>query len=140
VDSEARWINKSGKTRYGYKKHQVTDTEGLALGVLTSPANVNEVANLNEVLATADLPEHIHRYGDEGYRSVTNEEVIKNRKLKSRILHKAKKGQPLTAREKLRNRLIGKTKFPSTSCQSVKNAILSDYKQKHKIIDHFYET
>jgi IS5 family transposase len=29
VDSEARWIKKAGKTRYGYKKHHVTDTEGL---------------------------------------------------------------------------------------------------------------
>lgn len=97
-------------------------------------------ANLEELLATADLPENSHVYGDKGYRSAKNEELIKSRKLKSRIIHKAKKGQPLTAREKLRNRLIGKTKFPSTSCQSVKNAILSDYKQKHKIIDHFYET
>jgi IS5 family transposase len=89
----------------------VTDTEGLVLGVLTTPANVNEVANLDEVLATADLPEHIHLYGDKGYRSAKNEELIKSRKLKSRILHKAKKGQPLTAREKPRNRLIGKTRF-----------------------------
>jgi len=49
-----------GKTQYGYKKHHVTDTEGMVLGVLTTPANVNEVANLEEVLATADLPEHIY--------------------------------------------------------------------------------
>ncbi|WP_286848208.1 IS5 family transposase, partial [Sphingobacterium sp. UBA7253] len=28
VDHEARWIKKAGKTRYGYKKHYVTDTEG----------------------------------------------------------------------------------------------------------------
>jgi IS5 family transposase len=111
VGSEARWIKKAGKTRYGYKKHQVTDTEGLVLGVLTTPANVNEIANLEEVLATADLPDNIHIYGDKGYRSAKNEEVIKNRKLKNRILHKAKKGQPLNAREKLRNRLIGKTRF-----------------------------
>jgi len=111
VDSEARWIKKAGKTRYGYKKHQVTDTESLVLGVLTTPANVNEVANLEQVLSTADLPEHIHVYGDKGYRSANNEEVIKRRKLKSSIFHKAKKGQPLTAREKLRNRPIGKTRF-----------------------------
>jgi IS5 family transposase len=89
----------------------VTDREGLVLGVLTTPANVNEVANLEEVLATADLPEHIHLYRDKGYRSAKNEELIRGRKLKSRILHKAKKGQPLTARKKLRNRLIDKTRF-----------------------------
>ncbi len=31
VDSEARWIKKAGKTRYGYKKYHVTDTEGSGL-------------------------------------------------------------------------------------------------------------
>jgi IS5 family transposase len=45
------------------------------------------------------MPEHIHLYGDKGYRSAKNEELIKSRKLKSKILHKAKKGQPRTARE-----------------------------------------
>jgi len=62
-------------------------------------------------LATADLPYNIAVYGDKGHRSEKNEEILKNRKLKSRILHKAKKGQPLTARELLRNKLIGKTRF-----------------------------
>jgi transposase, IS5 family len=111
VDTEARWIKKAGKTRYGYKKHHVTDTEGLVIGLLTTPANVNEIANLEDVLATADLPENISVYGDKGYRSAKNEEILKNRKLNSRILHKAKKGQPLTAREIWRNKLIGKTRF-----------------------------
>jgi IS5 family transposase len=111
VDSEARWIKKAGKTRYGYKKHHVTDTEGMVIGLLTTPANVNEIANLEEVLATAELPEHIPVYADKGYRSAKNEELLKAKKLKSRILHKAKKGKPLTEREKLRNKLIGKTRF-----------------------------
>lgn len=111
VDSEARWIKKAGKTRYGYKKHYVTDTEGLVVGVLTTPANVNEITNLEEVLDTAELPKKIHLYADKGYRSTKNEEVIKTKGLKSRVLHKAKKGQPLTEREKLRNKLIGKTRF-----------------------------
>ena len=69
----------------------MTDTDGLVLGVLTTPANVNEIANLEEVLAAADLPENIHVYGDKGYRSAKNEEVLKSKNLKSRILHKAKK-------------------------------------------------
>ena len=111
VDTQARWIKKAGIARYGYKKHYVTDTEGLVIGLLTTPANVNEIANLEDVLATADLPDNIFVYGDKGYRSVKNEEALKTRKLKSRILHKAKKGQPLTAREILRNKLIGKTRF-----------------------------
>lgn len=111
ADPEARWIKKSGKTRYGYKKHKVTDQEGLILGVLSTPANVNEIANLEQVLDTADIPEGAHLYGDKGYKSEKNEELIKKKKLKSRILSKAKKGKPLTERELFRNKLIGKTRF-----------------------------
>jgi len=110
-DSEARWIKKSGKTRFGYKKHIVTDQEGLILGLLTTPANVNEISNLEEVLNTADLPEGIYLNADKGYASQKNEQILKVKKIKSRILYKAKKGKPLTERQKLRNKLIGKTRF-----------------------------
>ncbi|WP_206531845.1 MULTISPECIES: transposase [Sphingobacterium] len=111
VDAEARWIKKAGKTRYGYKKHYLTDTEGLVIGVVTTPANVNEITNLEEVIASADLPENIPVYGDKGYRSAKNEQMLKRNKLKSRILHKAKKGVSLCPIEILRNKLIGKTRF-----------------------------
>ena len=111
VDSEARWIKKTGKTRYSFKKHHVTDAIGLVLAVLTTPPNVTEVANMEEVLATADLPEDIHVYGDKVYQSAKNEDLLRSKKLKSTILHKAKKGKPLTVREKLRNKLIGKNRF-----------------------------
>lgn len=111
VDYEARWIKKGDKTRYGYKKHYLTDTEGLVLGVVTTPANVKEIANLEEVLSSSDLPENFYVYGDKGYRSSKNEDMLRDRKLKSRILQKAKKGKALRAIEKLRNKLIGKTRF-----------------------------
>jgi transposase, IS5 family len=104
VDTDARWIKKAGKLRYGYKKHYVTDQEGLVLGVLTTAANVNEISNLEEVLNTADLPKGIHLNGDKGYASAKNEEILKKKNIKSRILSKAKKGKPLTEREKLRNK------------------------------------
>ena len=111
ADSEGRWIKKSGKTRFGYKKHIVTDEEGLILGVLTTPANVNEISNLNDVLNTADLPEGIYLHADKGYASEKNEQILKTKKIKSRILHRARKGKPLSERQKLRNKLIGKTRF-----------------------------
>jgi IS5 family transposase len=72
---------------------------------------VNEISNLEEVLDTADLPEGIYLNADKGYASAKNEELLKARKIKSRILHRARKGKPLTEREKLRNKLIGKTRF-----------------------------
>jgi len=59
VDKDAAWLKKGGKYRFGYKKHHLTDNEGLVLGVLTTKASTNEIANLEEVLNTAELPKDI---------------------------------------------------------------------------------
>lgn len=111
VDKEASWLKKGGKYRYGYKKHYVTDNEGLVLGVVTTKASTNEVANLEEVLNAANLPENIPLKADKGYQSKKNEELLAKKKLRNHILKKARKGKPLTNWEKKFNKLIGKTRF-----------------------------
>lgn len=111
VDKDAAWLKKGGKYRFGYKKHHVTDNEGLVLGVLTTKASVNEIANLDEVLDTVDLPKDIPLKADKGYQSKKNQELLKNRNLKNHILKKAYKNKPLTHWEKKFNKLIGKTRF-----------------------------
>lgn len=111
VDTEASWIKKGGKLRYGYKKHHVTDEQGLVLGVHTTAANVNEISNLSEVLDSVELPEGIPFYGDKGYQSEKNTTLLKDKKLKNRILKKAKKNKPLTEREKTFNKLCGKIRY-----------------------------
>lgn len=111
VDQEASWVKKGGKYRYGYKKHHVTDEQGLVLGVVTTKASRNEVANLEEVLDAADLPKGIPLKGDKGYQSAANSKLLKKRNLKDHILKKAQKNKPLTHWEKIFNKLIGKTRF-----------------------------
>jgi IS5 family transposase len=111
VDTDARWLKKRGKYHFGYKKHHVTDDEGLVLGVLTTTASTNEVANLDEVLDTADLPKHIPLKADKGYQSKKNAAILKKRKLKNHILRKAQKNKPLTKWESRFNKLVGKTRF-----------------------------
>lgn len=111
VDTEAKYIKKAGKLRYGYKKHVVTDNEGLALGVLTTAANVNEITNLEEVLNTADLPKNIPLKADKGYQSAKNEGVLKKLNLKNHILKKGKKNKELTSWEKKFNKIIGRTRY-----------------------------
>lgn len=111
VDKEASWLKKRGKFHFGYKKHHVTDDEGLVLGVVTTKASVNEIANLAEVLDAADLPEDIPLKADKGYQSEKNTQILKSRKLKNHILKKAKKNKPLTQWERRFNKLIGKTRF-----------------------------
>ena len=111
VDGEANWVKKGGKLRFGYKKHVVTDEQGLVLGVLTTQASVNEVSNLGEVLDTVDLPAGTPVSGDKGYKSAKNDQILKDRKLKNRIMRKAAKNRTLTAWETLFNKLVGKTRF-----------------------------
>lgn len=111
VDKDASWLKKRGKYHFGYKKHYVTDNEGLVLGVLTTKASTNEIANLEEVLDTADLPANIPLKADKGYQSKKNEYLLKERNLKNHILKKAVKNKPLTKWEIRFNKLVGKTRF-----------------------------
>ena len=113
VDKDATWLKKRGKYHFGFKKHHVTDEEGLVLGVATTTASKNEIANLEEVLETVnvDLPKDIPLKADKGYQSKKNAVLLKKRNLKNHILKKAKKNKPLTAWEKKFNKLIGKTRF-----------------------------
>lgn len=111
VDAEAAWLKKGGKYRFGYKKHYVTDNEGLVLGVLTTKASINEITNLDAVLDTADLPENIPLKADKGYQSKKNTEILEKRTLKNHILKKAYKNKPLSHWEKKFNKRIGKTRF-----------------------------
>ncbi|WP_026838503.1 IS5 family transposase [Gillisia sp. JM1] len=113
VDKDGTWLKKRGKYHFGFKKHHVTDQEGLVLGVLTTTASKNEIANLEEVLETVnvDLPKDIPLKADKGYQSKKNMELLKKRNLKNHILKKAKKNKPLTYWEKKFNKLIGKTRF-----------------------------
>lgn len=111
VDVEGAWIKKAGKLRYGYKKHFVTDSEGLVLGVLTTAANVNEIANLGEVLATVELSPITKVYGDKGYASEKNTKLLQEVAAKNRILKKAKRNKALTTWEKKFNKLCGKIRY-----------------------------
>jgi len=111
VDTDASWLKKRGKYHYGYKKHYVTDNEGLVLGVVTTKASTNEIANLEEVLDAADLPKNIPLKADKGYQSAKNATLLVNKGLKNHILKKAKKNKSLTVWEKRFNKIVGKTRF-----------------------------
>jgi IS5 family transposase len=111
VDTEAAWLEKRGKLYYGYKKHYVTEEEGLVIGVVTTPANVNEISNLEEVLDSADLPEKIPLKADKGYQSKKNAELLKRKKLKNHILKRGRRNKKLSEREKYFNKLAGRIRF-----------------------------
>ena len=113
VDKDGTWLKKRDKYHFGYKKHHVTDQEGMVLGVLTTTASKNEISNLDDVLdtVTVELPKDIPLKADKGYQSKKNEKLLKQRNLKNHILKKAVRNKPLTKWEKRFNKLIGKTRF-----------------------------
>lgn len=111
VDTDASWLKKGDKYRYGYKKHHVTNEEGLVLGIVTTKASVNEISNLDEVLDSAQLPENIALKADKGYQSEKNAAILKERKLKNQILKKRGKNKELSEWEKKFNKLVGKVRF-----------------------------
>lgn len=113
VDKDGTWLKKRGKYHFGFKKHHLTDQEGLVLGVLTTTASKNEISNLEDVLNTVNvgLPKDIPLKADKGYQSKRNAVLLKKRNLKNHILKKAVKNKALTKREKRFNKLIGKTRF-----------------------------
>lgn len=113
VDKDGTWLKKRGIYHFGFKKHHVTDQEGLVLGVLTTTMSKNEISNLEDVLNTVNirLPKDIPLKADKGYQSKKNATLLKKRNLKNHILKKAYKNKPLTKWEKRFNKLIGKTRF-----------------------------
>ena len=113
VDKGGTWLKKRGKYYFGFKKHHVTDNEGLVLGVLTTTASKNEIANLEEVLETVNvvLPKDIPLKANKGYQSKKNVVILKKDNLKNHILKKVVKNKPLTKWETRFNELIGKTRF-----------------------------
>lgn len=112
VDSQAAWIKKGKKARFGYKKHVVTNSEeGLVLAVLTTPANINEISNLGDVLKKVQLVEETPFYADKGYMSKKNQDIIDNMNLIDCILYKAYKNKPLTNKMRELNKFWGATRF-----------------------------
>ena len=111
VDKEARWVKKRGRLHYGYKQHTATNEEGLVLALITTPANESDTKHVEDVLDKIDTENYKSLKADKGYKSENNDKVVKEKKLKNHILHKAKKNKKLTKREIEFNKLISKTRY-----------------------------
>lgn len=77
-----------GKSHFGYKRHTVTDENGMVLAEETTAANESDIKHLKTPLKKAKLPRKALVYADKGCDSVENKETHKRIGLKSRIMHK----------------------------------------------------
>ena len=72
------------------------------------PANVSEVRSLEKAIEGLN-PERL--YADKGYASTENRRILKARKIKDGIMHKASRGSKLRHWQKVFNRLVSKSRF-----------------------------
>lgn len=111
VDGEAHWVKKMGKLHFGYKRHSVTDENGLVLAEETTAANESDIKHLETPLKKANLPEKALVYADKGYDSAENKKTLTRMKLKSRIMHKGTRSHKITERERRINVAISKIRY-----------------------------
>lgn len=112
VDSEGRWTKKSGKYWFGFKKHVVTDEQGLVMAVITTPANQADTTQLRQLVDRLDLPQGTLVFADKGYSSKANSDYLDSRGLADGILFKASRNRPLSAAQRLFNKLASSFRYP----------------------------
>ena len=97
VDTQAAWIKKAGKLRFGYKKHIATDDQGLIRAVITTAANESDIVHLEDVVKKASVEKGSRIRADKGYCSESNRNYLKNNGLKDGIMYKAEETNHSTA-------------------------------------------
>jgi IS5 family transposase len=102
-DIEARWTQKNGKNYYGYKNHIAIDVKHKFIrGYDVTTANVHDSQRFEQLLDRHNTSPTV--YADSAYRSEDNERLLKRKRFKSRVHHRAWRDQPLTKREQRENR------------------------------------
>ena len=108
-DPDARWLKKGKKCFFGYKGFVSAAAEtGFIQNIELESANVSEVAYFEHFLK--GLPQN-EIYGDKGYTSQKNDDLLKEAGKKNRIMRKAKRSQALSFWEKKFNKLISKKRY-----------------------------
>ena len=112
VDPEGRWLKKGKRSVFGFKHHDAVDENGMILGVHTTTANEHDSKGLSPLLdklAGEDLKGGV--FADKGYKVPENDGLLKEKKVKNRLMHKAYRNRPLTRWQVVFNKLVSKTRW-----------------------------
>jgi IS5 family transposase len=102
-DTDARWTEKNNEKHFGYKNHIVTDKKsGIILDYITTSAEVHDSQTIDEIIGEP-RKENEPVWGDSAYRSEEIEELLRDRKYKSKIHEKGYRNHPLTDKQKEHN-------------------------------------
>jgi IS5 family transposase len=110
-DPDAHWITKGKTSTYGYKAHAVVDSNGIVESLSVTSANVHDTVMFPDLIDKAPLSEGDTVYADKGYHSEKNKEILKQRKLVDKIMHKRKRNEPDNAQQTERNKLISQRRY-----------------------------
>ena len=87
VDTEARWVKKMGKLHFGYKRHTVTDENGMVLAEETTAANESDMKHLEHAQHIMESVAY-NLYRTPGGYCVKLYQIIKNTPIKEYYLLK----------------------------------------------------
>lgn len=108
-DVDARWLQKNGEDYYGYKSHiNVDHRYKLIRKYEVTAASVHDSQRMKELLDKNNSNKRV--WGDSAYRSKKTEKMLKKSGYKSRIHYKGARGQELTAKENLSNKIRSKVR------------------------------
>lgn len=108
-DTNARWTKKHGINHYGYKNHIKVDRKTKLIRTYkTTSANIHDSQVLKDLLNKQDARHEL--YGDSAYSGEPIKEILKKKKIKSRIHEKGYRASPLTEKQREKNRKKSKSR------------------------------
>ena len=108
-DRDADWTYKQGSYYFGYKiSANVDNRYRFIRRIRISPANAHDTLFLETVLDDHNTSMAV--YADKGYTDGAREKALTEKGYRMNILRKAKRGKPLSDRQKKRNKRISKVR------------------------------
>jgi len=108
-DVDATWTKKHGKSFFGFKLSASTDTRyKLIRKIKVSTASAHDTIHFEDVLDASNSSRDI--YADKGYADRDREERLQASGWRVHIQRKAKRGKPVSACQKQRNKRISRTR------------------------------
>lgn len=102
-DIDARWTTKNDEHYYGYKNHVKTDIDTkLITKYTTTSASVHDSQELKNLIGKEDQNKKL--YADSAYRSKETELMLAKKNIKSMILEKGHRNNPLTEAQNKSNK------------------------------------
>jgi transposase, IS5 family len=109
VDPDAAWAKKGSRRHFGYKVHVGVDQGSAVIRrQLMTPANINDTGPADHLICGDEAAV----YADQAYTTAPRRAALRARGTKDRMMHRANKHHPLTARQVQHNRAIGRRRAP----------------------------